>query len=137
MTDLNADLSNLSTLDLIALRAEWRRHFGTPQPTRSIELLALMLAWRLQAECGNGLDTETRRALRRPMDERPRKLAVSGIRMIREWKGERHEVTALGSEDFVYRGAHYRSLSEIARLITGTRWNGPRFFGLRADGDAK
>ncbi len=137
MTDLNADLSNLSTLDLIALRAEWRRHFGTPQPTRSTELLALMLAWRLQAEGGNGLDTETRRALRRPMDEKPRKLAVSGIRMIREWKGERHEVTALGSEDFVYRGAHYRSLSEIARLITGTRWNGPRFFGLRADGDAK
>lgn len=95
-----------------------------------------MLAWRLQAERRGGLDIETRRALRRPIGERPRPLAALGVRLVREWQGEAHEVTVIGDRAFAYRGQTYRSLSMIAREITGARWNGPRFFGLRDEARA-
>ena len=56
---------------------------------------------------------------------------------MREWEGTPHEVIVMSEGGFLYRGDHYRSLSEIARAITGVRWNGPRFFGLRREADAR
>ena len=86
----------------------------------------------MQAEALEGLDADMRRALRRPPRVRPAppRLAT-GTRLAREWKGERHEVEVL-ADAILYRGARYASLSEVARTITGVRWNGPRFFGLRS-----
>ena len=119
--------------DLQGLRSVWGERYGAPPKLRSPELLRLMLAWRMQVEAGGGLQQDTRRALRRPAGEKPQAVASSGTRLTREWQGRRHEVTTLGSEGFSYEGQTYASLSEIARRITGVRWNGPRFFGLRKE----
>lgn len=124
-------LATLGRLDLAGLRDCWRDRFGVPPKVQSTDLMAHMLAFRLQAEEAEGLDVETRRALRRPVGERGKALPISGVTIIREWQGERHEVTALGTAGFEYRGERFRSLTQIARKITGTAWNGPRFFGLR------
>jgi hypothetical protein len=132
-----ADVSHLEGLGLEALRGEWRARFGAPPALRSPELLAMMLAWRIQAEAAGGLDADTRRALRRPVAAASRAAPQpsAGTKLIREWQGVRHEVTAVSEGGFLYQGQRFRSLSQVARAITGTRWNGPRFFGLRDDGD--
>ena len=90
-----------------------------------------MLAWRIQAEREGGLDADLRRALRRPAGVRAAAEPTGGTRLVREWEGVAHEVIAINGGGFLYLGARYRSLSQIARVITGVRWNGPRFFGLR------
>lgn len=92
-----------------------------------------MLGWRVQAEQNGGLDADLRRALRRPVSEVSRDVNKpnSGTVLVREWQGVRHSVTSLPGGSFLYEGETYASLSEVARRITGTRWNGPRFFGLR------
>ena len=97
----------------------------------------MMLAWRVQAEAEGGLGAETRRALRRPVAAQSRAAPQpgGGTRLVREWQGVRHEVTVCEDGAFLYRGERHRSLSRIARAITGTRWNGPRFFGLRDEGE--
>ncbi len=123
--DLDTDVGRLEALNLQGLRQVWRERYGAPPKLRSRELLALILAWRIQAESGDGLSAETRRAIRRPPGEKARSQPASGTRLVREWEGLRHEVTALGGRGFLYRGERYASLSQIARQITGTRWNGP------------
>lgn len=130
-SDVDSEVQALSGLNLEGLRAAWRARYGAPPKLRSPELLGFMLAWRMQAAALGGLDADTRRALRRPVGEKPRPKVTGGSRLVREWDGVRHEVTVLNDGGFEYRGERHRSLSEIARLITGTRWNGPRFFGLR------
>ena len=123
----------LETLDLEGVREAWRSRFGAPPKLRSVELMKRQLAWRIQAEAYGGLDHQTRRKLRSSGSNRERGLAP-GIRVVREWQGVRHEVTATPT-GFSYQGEHYESLSVIARAITGSRWNGPRFFGLRNAND--
>jgi hypothetical protein len=124
----------LEGLNLEDLRAAWRARYGAPPALRSIELVRLMLAWRMQAEESGGLDAETRRALRAAPPASARAGALSpGARLAREWQGAVHEAIVLADSGFLYRGERYKSLSEIARAITGVRWNGPRFFGLRAE----
>jgi hypothetical protein len=88
-----------------------------------------MLAWSLQAERLGDLDAATRRRLREPARDPGPRLIV-GTRLVREWEGERHEVEVT-AEGFLYGGKRWKSLSQIARSITGSQWNGPRFFGLR------
>lgn len=128
---IETEIQALARLNLAGLRNAWRERFGPPPPLRSPDLLRAALAWRLQAEALGGLDTETRRLLRRASSVRPDlPPPAAGTRVAREWKGERHEVEVL-SDAIVYRGARYTSLSQVARVITGVRWNGPRFFGLR------
>ncbi len=124
------DIGAIETMDLASLREEWRRRFGPPPALRSTELIGRMLAWRLQVEQHGGLDLATRRRLaERRVDPAPQ--AAPGTRLVREWKGERHEVAVL-DDGFLYAGRRWKTLSQIARHITGSRWNGPRFFGLRS-----
>lgn len=120
----------LERLDLHRLRDEWRRRYGDPPKMRSVELLARLLAWRIQAEALGGLDAATIRMLKSERLPAPRLALDAGARLSREWQGRLHEVDVLVN-GYRYNGRDYRSLSHIAREITGTRWNGLRFFGLR------
>ncbi len=124
---------DLETLGLDALRSLWRARYGAPPALRSPELLRLMLAWRIQAAQAGGLDRDAKLALRRPVAKRGGLEPVPGARLVREWQGRTHEVVVMNDGGFLYRGDRYGSLSEVARAITGVRWNGPRFFGLRKE----
>jgi len=120
----------LEALDLHGLRNEWSKRYGEPPKMRSRELLARLLAWRIQADAFGGLDATTIRLLNADRLPPQKPSLAPGIRLTREWQGRHYEVDVL-EEGFRYAGADYRSLSQVARTITGTRWNGLRFFGLR------
>ena len=133
MTDANisGEVRALEGLGLEGLRDEWRGRYGAPPKLRSPELLRLALAWRMQSEVLGGLDRDARAGLRRASIRAKAPPALSiGVRLVREWKGVRHEVVVV-EDGFLHHGRAYKSLSQIARSITGARWNGPRFFGLR------
>jgi hypothetical protein len=137
---LDADLDRVARARLSELRNIWSERLGhEPPPLRSREIFRRMLAYRLQAAVYGDLSAGTRRKLvaieaRRTNPPKKRALAPTrlgaGAILIREWQGVRHEVRVVG-DSFVHQGATYRSLSEVARTITGSRWNGPLFFGLR------
>ena len=122
----------METMTLAELRKLWSEHFGSPPELRSTELMRLVLSWRLQSRVHGGLDAAMRRKLRRKTMADPTSaidLEIgSGLR--REWQGKTYEVEI---EDGGFRWNHqtYPSLSAVATAITGTRWNGPKFFGLR------
>lgn len=122
-------LALLATAGLEELRAEWAKRFGDPPGLRSPEILRRTLAWRIQTTEQGGFDTRTRRLLRAGVASRESMLATGTV-IAREWQGVRHEVEVT-DEGYIHGGRSWSSLSEIARAITGTRWNGPRFFGLR------
>lgn len=124
-------LGSFSDMGLGQLRGEWLSRFGAPPKLRSPELLALMLAYRIQAAVEGGIDAELRRTLRRPLAGKTSSVLTPGTKLSREWQGVRHEVTVEPSGRIRWRGQDYKSLSQAARAITGSRWNGPRFFGLR------
>ena len=125
------DVEALAGLDLEGLRAAWRTHYGAPPSLRSVELLRLLLAWRLQAKAFGGLDRDTRRQLKRHGAVEAEGLALGiGARLRREWQGGTVEVE-VEDDGFRWQGTLYPSLSAAATAITGTKWNGPRFFGLR------
>jgi len=122
----------LEALDLKALREEWRRRFGTPPTMRSRELLARLLAWRIQEQALGGLDAATLRMLTAERLPPARPSLKSGTTLRREWQGRTFEVQVV-DDGFEHAGDNYLSLSAVARAITGTRWNGQRFFGLRGE----
>lgn len=124
-------LAAIAAMDLIGLREEWRVRFGSPPKLRSPELLGLMLAYRIQAADEGGIDVELRRTLRRPSAGKTTSLLTPGTKLSREWQGVRQEVIVEPDGRVAWQGQTYKSLSEVARAITGSRWNGPRFFGLR------
>jgi hypothetical protein len=152
---LEAEIEALSRLGLDALRMRWRQCLRTaPPPHLSRPLLFRLLAYKIQARLFGDLDRETARFLDRIETERVRRRAAGeskpkapppippvpshrslkpGTLLGREHEGQMHQVTVM-TEGFAWNGQVYPSLSEIARLITGTRWNGPRFFGLRDKG---
>lgn len=135
-TDLAGEVQALEGLGLEGLRDAWRGRYGVPPTLRSPELLRLALAWRMQADVLGGLDRGARDGLRKASAPTRAEPALSvGARLVREWRGVRHEVVVV-NEGFLHHGATHKSLSQIARKITGSRWNGPRFFGLRADKEA-
>lgn len=128
---LDEQVRALEALDLEGLRAQWRLRYGAPPKLRSVDLLARLLAWRIQADQLGELSPDTRKQLRAAATPKPADVRVRpGARLVREWRGRRCEV-AVEANGFVYEGRRYRSLSAIAREITGTRWNGPKFFGLK------
>jgi hypothetical protein len=135
-----ARLAALKTMSVKELKAEWRKLFGAEAPNNSRRFLELRLAYRIQELAYGGLSKTTIRILDALADEYrgisvkkhtvdPRK-PIAGTKLVREWAGVEHTVTVL-REGFEYEGRRYKSLSAIARSITGTRWNGWRFFGLR------
>ncbi len=128
---LRDEVASLQSMALSELRVVWAARFGTPPKQRSVEMLRRVLAWRLQAEAFGGLDGASIRLL-----GSARTLVMvaqqPGTRLARDYAGKRHEVVML-EEGVLYDGETYGSLSEVARLITGQRWNGPRFFGLRRE----
>lgn len=129
--DLAATIDEIERLGLEELRALWDRHYGPPPTLRSVPILRMMLAWRIQADRHGGLDREVRRMLGRkgPVKAEGLDLGI-GARLTRHWQGRCHEVI-VEADGFRWEGQHYRSLSAVATAIAGTRWNGPRFFGLR------
>ena len=143
MTDLiPARLAALKTMALPELKAEWRTLFGTEPPGYNRRFLESRLAYRIQELANGGLKPETRKRLealgerfsnrnitrRRIRDDI---IPIAGTRLLREWQGVEHTVTVL-TEGYEWQGRPYRSLSAIARAITGTRWNGLVFFGLKS-----
>ena len=132
--NLPADLAALSDADLRTLRLIWGSRWGAVPGLRSADLLRLLIAWRLQAEAMGGLDAQSRRALHRTGPVRAQGLELGpGTVLRRDWGGICHEVV-VAETGFRWQGQVYPSLSQVARAITGTRWNGPRFFGLAATG---
>ncbi len=131
---ITQEVRALEGLGLEPLREAWRRRgYGAPPRLRSVPLLGLMLAYRIQVDALGGLDADLARRLRRGVGLKTAAIALpGGARLSREWKGEVHEVEVTG-EGFRYRDEIYSSLSMVARQIAGTRWNGRRFFGLAKD----
>lgn len=127
---LASELAHLETLDLVGLRTEWQRRHGEVPALRSVDLLRRVLAWRMQAAVLGDLDATTRRLLRQDRVMKGDGLAPGTI-LMREWLGIRHEVE-VAEEGFIHDGKVWKSLSKIARHITGSNWSGPRFFGLRS-----
>ncbi len=140
LADRLADREALSTTEL---RTRWEQVFNRTAPTRaSRDLLLRALAYHTQERSEGGLSKSTRRRLaklaglngeNREAISPPILQLKPGSRLIREWRGEVHRVTVL-DDGFDWRGNRYASLSQIARAITGARWSGPLFFGLRKTG---
>ena len=125
------EVEALERLHLEGLRLEWRQRYGASPPLRSVELLRLMLAWRMQADAMGGLDPDTRRQLRRTGRVEVEGLSLGvGAMIRREWQGKIVEVEVT-ADGFRWGDRTFPSLSAAATTIAGTRWNGPRFFGLR------
>jgi hypothetical protein len=126
-----ADLSDLNRENLIA---RWCAIYGVPPPRKlSRALLEKALAYEIQCATFGGLSGTAKRALQEAVKTKGRatgtRLLNPGARLVREWNGVVHEVDVAG-DDFVWQGETYRSLTAIACRITGTKWSGPRFFGL-------
>ena len=139
------ELANLATLKRDALSERWKACYGSaPPPRTGRSLMIAALAYKLQEQAFGALRPSTRRLLRRIAEDasarRPlttaasRKLS-SGTVLLREWHGVTHRVTVL-EDGALFRGRHYRSLSQVAREVTGSRWSGPLFFGLRSAKEA-
>ena len=139
--DVPARLAALPGMPIAELKAEWRRLFGTEPPPYNRRFLESRLAYRIQELAYGGLKPETLARLealgeqldggkitvrRMRGDDKP----IAGTQLIREYQGVEHVVTVTRA-GYEYQGQPYQSLSAIARAITGTRWNGRVFFGLR------
>jgi hypothetical protein len=137
---VETELDKLPATPIAALRIRYRELFRTEPPTAfGPDLLRRSIALRIQEKAYGTLPRETQRlldqlvkaAIAKPNGrlELPRRIKP-GSELVRSWKGKRYRVTVL-TEGFAYDGKPFASLSEIASEITGTNWNGPRFFGLR------
>lgn len=124
-----AEVRKLADMGLEALRAEWRRRWGAPPRLRSPELLRFMIAWKVQCDAFGGPNADLRRDLRRGGGGIRSGQLTTGTRIAREWRGLRREVEVVDG-GFRYEGRVHASLSAVAGAITGTKWNGRRFFGL-------
>jgi DUF2924 family protein len=143
--DLEAEIAHLRDLDLSGLRARWHSVFRRNAPDHlPRHLLYRILAYRLQADRLGDLDRDTQRFLDQvaagtrnaneiPMasNQASRHGLATGTTLVREWGGKPQRVMVL-EEGFAWNGTTYRSLTEIAFAMTGTRWSGPRFFGVRS-----
>lgn len=136
---ISEEVRAVASLELPALRAAWRARWGDVPQYRSRDLLARAMAYRIQAEAFGDLPVPARRraaeyAAKFTADRRftptPGPTLKPGSSLVREWRGVRHEV-AVTETGFNYLGQPYRSLSQVAHTITGTKWNGPVFFGLK------
>ncbi|MBI5725837.1 MAG: DUF2924 domain-containing protein [Planctomycetes bacterium] len=137
-------LAELQDMPFAALKERWRSLYGTEPPAYKREHIIRRLAYRIQELAFGGLPDQTKAELERiaEEDECQRKdnraqrgkskgtRPLPGTRIVRDWNGQRHEITAVEG-GFEYKGRKYKSLSGIAKVITGAHWSGPQFFGLR------
>lgn len=129
--DVEHLLVELGRMELEQLRQTWRERYGAPPPLRSEPIMRMLLAWRIQAAEFGGLDADARKALARTGTVAPEgKHLGIGARLSRNWNGREVEVV-VEEDGFRWQDRLYPSLSAAATAIAGTRWNGPRFFGLR------
>lgn len=138
---IDVEIARLRDLDLNDLRARWQTVFGKrPAARLPRHLLFRMLAYRLQADRLGDLDNESKRLFHdadSPEAAGKRAIEASQVRAVvrpgtilaREWQGRMHRVAVL-ADGFAWNGKTYASLSKVAFAITGTRWSGPRFFGV-------
>jgi hypothetical protein len=137
-----ARLAELKTMTMPQLKKEWEKLFNADAPNNSRPFLEQRLGHRIQELAFGGLTKPIKRALDALADEvegkKVRKSMISdsrnpviGTRLLREWHGAEHTVI-VAKDGFDWNGQRYKSLSAVARAITGTSWNGYRFFGLRA-----
>jgi hypothetical protein len=134
---VEAELVRLASADRAALARRWRMLFGKPAPDLPRALLHRIIAYRVQADAVGDLDPACAKLLgqlgRGEIDGIPlpeRRMIKPGTELIREWAGKLERVMVL-EKGFAWNGGVYDSLSAVARAMTGTSWNGPRFFGLR------
>jgi len=142
-----AQVAALETMSMENLKERWRALVGTEPPGYNRPFLVKRLAYRIQELAYGGLPEEAKERMKNFLDEegyddlgragvKPKAkvnaLSVPGTVFVREWDGVRHEVRAT-ADGFEYHGRLFKSLSAAARAITGTRWSGPRFFGIRED----
>lgn len=126
------EVARLEKLALSELRERWSKLTDSPVPKVGTGMLRLALAWEIQARQQGGLSRATTHALdqlgRGTSKTTPHR---AGMRLVREWQGQVH-VVEIGEDEVIrWDGRDWRSLSEVARAITGTRWSGPAFFGLK------
>lgn len=154
--EIARELAGLAELDLDGLQRRWRRLTGRSAPEHiTKQLLIRMIAYRIQADAFGDLDGQSIKLLRGIAEQRAKGKAGTGVPTLeslnvssrgakslapgtvigREYGGTMHHIMVL-AEGFAWNGVTYRSLSEVAFAVTGTRWNGPRFFGLRTSGRA-
>lgn len=145
------DIDGLPDLPIARLRELWAQHVPRQDPPRNKMMMARELARIVQERMYGGMDAQTKRLLDaavraaeaaakarmagtapKPVDRSVPVLPglPPGSRLVRTWRGRDYEVTVLAQHRFTYQGKEYASLTEIARVITGTGWSGPRFFGL-------
>jgi hypothetical protein len=138
---LAEEIASLPKADIKNLRERWKTLYGkAPSGQIGRSFLVRAIAYWLQEQAFGGLTPATRRLLARIANEatnspkrRQIRKAETGTILVREWQGNAHRVTVL-NDGVAFDGKRYRSLSEVAREITGSRWSGPRFFGLRSSG---
>jgi hypothetical protein len=137
---LASELASLPSLEVEVLKQYWRRLYECDPPSHvSRTFLVRAVAYRMQEKALGGLKPQVRRMLARMGADAPGARAAAspavsklraGTRLVRDWRGVTHHVVVLDA-GVMFRGKGYRSLSEVARVITGSRWSGPRFFGLK------
>jgi hypothetical protein len=137
--DLAQDVASLGALATTALRQRWKALFGTdPSPHLGRSVLVRAISYRIQETALGGLKPATQRLLDRIAESRsetaldgiPERRVNAGTVLVRQWRGVTHRVIVL-EHGMMYRNRRYKSLSEVARAITGARWSGPLFFGLK------
>lgn len=132
MVPVEERLATLPGMSSAELRELWVRLTGTPSPRISPKLTRMALAWEIQASVHGGLSRATQQRLTQMARGKTRTApAQPGMRLVREWDGAVHVVTIGEDKVIRWKDREWRSLSEVARAITGTRWSGPAFFGLK------
>lgn len=129
---LGEQLAELDDLSIGDLRARWARLTGRVVPRLSTSALRLALAYEIQANALGGLSRSAQQRLAQLAAAKTvTRSAMPGMRLVREWNGTTHMVVIGEQGEVEWNGKTWRSLSEVARAITGTRWSGPAFFGLK------
>ena len=130
--EIAAAISELDEMSSSDLRQRWQTLVRSPAPKVSPKMLRLALAWEIQARGAGGLARATTQTLDQLGRGQTRtQAATAGMRLVREWGGRVHVVTVGEDQIIRWDNSEWRSLSEVARAITGTRWSGPAFFGLK------
>lgn len=129
--DVDSELVRIEAMTLADLRVAWIRLLKTTPPKVGAGLLRLALAHWIQSKAYGGLTKATERRLREMASGRGQSRPTAGTRLVRAWQGKAHVVTIVDDQRVHWNGRDWNSLSEVARAITGTRWSGPAFFGLK------